>query len=320
MLVAGCMQLGAQNLVPNPSFEDTTNCCPNDISMMHCCSNWYNCGPLSTADFFYRCPMMPLVPSNPLGFQYPATGNGYSGIFCYCGYYDRNYREYISSQLITPLLANQKYYISFKVSRSDDTLTIGASSNKIGARFTNSLCIYDSLAPNNIAHFYSNAIITDTHNWTLISGSFISDSSYQYIVLGNFFNDSSTNTFGAYPFYSYYYIDDVCVSLDSMSCFQTESTYDQLEVFVPNVFTPNNDGQNDLFKWTVKGSPKMEMAIYNRWGELVFRTQNPSDYWDGNIMGTTLNASDGTYYYYLSLLDYENERTTQKGFITLLRH
>lgn len=66
---------------------------------------------------------------------------------------------------------------------------------------------------------------------------------------------------------------------------------------LPNTFTPNNDQKNDIFVPIVNRFIfSIEMEIYNRWGEVVFRTENPSIEWDGtNLNGSKLN--DGTYYY-----------------------
>ena len=69
--------------------------------------------------------------------------------------------------------------------------------------------------------FFNDSIITDTLNWTLTHGSFIADSAYNYIVIGNFFDDNHTDTIKMGTGFfddAYYYIDDICVSTDSLSC------------------------------------------------------------------------------------------------------
>jgi len=55
---------------------------------------------------------------------------------------------------------------------------------------------------------------------------------------------------------------------------------------VPTAFTPNHDGLNDCYgvsQWPYTSS--FEMSIYNRWGQLIFRTTNPSACWDGKYLG-----------------------------------
>src|SRR5260221_14559404 len=79
--------------------------------------------------------------------------------------------------------------------------------------------IFNPTPMTNNATLYTNSIINDTVNWTMIFGSFIADSAYNYIILGNFFDNNHTDTlmittgfFNA----SYYYLDDICVSTDSL--------------------------------------------------------------------------------------------------------
>ena len=93
----------------------------------------------------------------------------------------------------------------------------------------------------------------------------------------------------------------------------------------PNVFTPNGDGNNDYFLLefgTVNSGANLE--VYNRWGELVFNSQNyvPCSYssdscWDGSFFNQGEPCPDGVYFY---KLNYNNAQTPQKsGYIMLTR-
>lgn len=68
---------------------------------------------------------------------------------------------------------------------------------------------------------------------------------------------------------------------------------------LPNTFTPNGDGQNELFHpyKPYRFVPKIEMRIYNRWGEEVFRTEDPEINWDGKDQKSGKNVNDGVYLY-----------------------
>jgi len=69
---------------------------------------------------------------------------------------------------------------------------------------------------------------------------------------------------------------------------------------LPNVFTPNGDGINDLFvpvKNTYQYVEKVSMKIFNRYGVLVFETEDPKIRWDGKMMNTNKLAAPGVYYY-----------------------
>jgi gliding motility-associated-like protein len=88
------------------------------------------------------------------------------------------------------------------------------------------------------------------------------------------------------------------------------------EIFVPDAFSPNSDGIND--KVFVRGSIKeFSFSVFNRWGEIVFRTQNQSQGWDGFFRGKELDA--GVFVYYLSGTDAAGNSFNKKGNITLVK-
>jgi gliding motility-associated-like protein len=90
-------------------------------------------------------------------------------------------------------------------------------------------------------------------------------------------------------------------------------------ITAPNTFTPNNDGINDYFAVAVAGEITFEsLRIYNRYGQQVFNTKSPNEYWDGNFNGQ--NLAVGTYYWvFEGIDDYYNTKVTRAASITLLR-
>ena len=93
---------------------------------------------------------------------------------------------------------------------------------------------------------------------------------------------------------------------------------------MPNAFTPNGDGINDMFTpfMPYSGVTKIEMEIYDRWGKRVFRTKDPDIQWDGTDETTHLPTPDGVYYYGCKL--YVNTLAGEiyyllNGSITLIR-
>jgi gliding motility-associated-like protein len=68
---------------------------------------------------------------------------------------------------------------------------------------------------------------------------------------------------------------------------------------LPNVFTPNNDNKNDLFKSYNPGNyvKQVDMKIFNRWGKLVYKTTDANINWDGKEMNNKKIVSSGVYYY-----------------------
>jgi gliding motility-associated-like protein len=89
-----------------------------------------------------------------------------------------------------------------------------------------------------------------------------------------------------------------------------------IALFVPNVFTPNNDGMNDKFGVSGQNIKEFEMTILNRWGEVVFHTTNVHDLWDGIYQGQV--AGNSVYVYQITAKGYDGEETAKTGNITIL--
>lgn len=70
------------------------------------------------------------------------------------------------------------------------------------------------------------------------------------------------------------------------------------EYTLPNVFTPNSDGRNDVFQpFPYRSVESVEFTVFNRWGSIVFTTTDPDILWDGTSMQTGERVSEGTYFY-----------------------
>jgi hypothetical protein len=266
-----------QNLVPNPSFE-IYSACPDGINsgnpdQILKASGWQST--LVTPDYFHVCApqsSMVSIPNNFAGSQFARSGNGYCGLHCYSP--SILTREAISAQLLSPLTIGQKYFLTLHLCHANNNPYSCFGINKIGVLF--STIQYSTSAPppiNNFAHLYDTTIVTDSINWTKISGSFIADSMYQYINLGNFFDDSNTDTAnvcGISNGGSYYYIDDLCVSSDSLTC-QTVGIgelSDQELTFFPNPFIQSITLTLD------NNMPIEEFYMYNSIGESVYSLRN----------------------------------------------
>jgi gliding motility-associated-like protein len=92
-----------------------------------------------------------------------------------------------------------------------------------------------------------------------------------------------------------------------------------VEVEIPNVFTPNGDGKNDIFVLTSKGLSQVNGEIYNRWGKRVSEwSGSPSNGWNGKTDGGA-EAQDGVYYYIISTVAGNGDVKEYKGFVQLIR-
>ncbi len=104
-----------------------------------------------------------------------------------------------------------------------------------------------------------------------------------------------------------------------------DSTYRRVQVeapyffYVPNAFTPDNDGKNEMFCPSGKGIDmnSYSMEIYDRWGTMVFHTNIPLGCWDGLINGA--RAPQGSYIYKINLKDMEAKHHDYMGDFIILR-
>ncbi len=105
-----------------------------------------------------------------------------------------------------------------------------------------------------------------------------------------------------------------CVMNDSF----TVKYYKGPDIYVPNAFTPNNDGINDVFRPIDIGISNLEyFNVYNRSGRLVFQTREPRQGWDGNNNGRP--APVDTYVWEAKGIDYNGKTVFKKGTVVLIR-
>lgn len=86
-------------------------------------------------------------------------------------------------------------------------------------------------------------------------------------------------------------------------------------IFIPSAFTPNDDGINDSFGVKGEGIQNYQMLIYNRWGEVVYSSNNPVEHWDGKYKNEP--AENGVYVYEVFAKGFGKHPKT--GSVTLLR-
>jgi hypothetical protein len=226
--------LFSQNLVNNPGFE-VYSLCPDDSCQISYADQWYNAS--MDASYFNTCGVNGYgVPYNKYGYQQAASGDGYAE-FCLKADFV-TYIDNIGGHLFSPLIIGQKYFVSFKISLAGKS---SAAYDRMGIGFSThqgyAICGHAPwYEPEEKLH--SDSIISDSINWNIISGSFVADSAYEYFTIG-FMRVDTIHVIHfdmtSMPF-ALYFLDDVCVSTDSMTClttdiFESHSNNDFINIF-----------------------------------------------------------------------------------------
>jgi gliding motility-associated-like protein len=136
------------------------------------------------------------------------------------------------------------------------------------------------------------------------------------------FADNNNNTSSATnPSHTYNTVGNYVVTLvvtDASGLCSATATisidvFENASIVVPNVFTPNGDGKNDIFKITTTGIKELNCDIFNRWGTKVSNISGINGFWDGG------NSNDGTYFFILTATGFDGAEYKQQGYINLFK-
>jgi hypothetical protein len=292
------LNLKAQNLVYNPSFEEYSSCPIQADLDFNVCTRWFNptnphddgdiITPWSSPDYFNSCYQnsdnMFGIPINIFGTQSPRSGSGYTGIISGAAFISNppdgaEYREYIEGQLTTPLITGKNYCVGFYISLagkrcnySTDMIGIYFSSDSLLSATQNSIVVTPQIE-NQINNY-----LNDTTNWIKFSGTFTAIGGERFITIGNFRNQNSTNYYNLnyFPNYPdntsvYYYIDDVSVTDCGVGIEETQTP--------PIYLYPNPTTNTVTLNYTFKQAATIEVYSIN--GACLLKqpiqagTQNP---------------------------------------------
>ena len=218
----------AQNLVPNPSFENYFNSfCgimqPADFNLT--IMDWKNPTNASTSAYFtnidsscynFQPDSQYPGPIGIKGTQLPRTGNVFAGIWVYT-IDGLNQRQYLQVELDEPLETGKTYAVSYYVSLAD---FIESSINSLGVHFS-TMPVQSSgdTLLDVVPQLVDTNFVEEIIDWVLVSDTITADENYRFLTIGNFNNDSTTmtqanpsasNEPGTYG--AYYFVDDVSVS------------------------------------------------------------------------------------------------------------
>ncbi|MCH2229095.1 MAG: hypothetical protein MK105_02030 [Crocinitomicaceae bacterium] len=211
-----------QNFVENPGLEEKKHCIGYRGGFGYNVDSWTS-PTLMTTDYFHSCNFNNVQsPDNQFGFQYPADGQGYTGMFLYA---PQNYREYIQGTLNDTLEYGKMYELSFHISLAEESkfairaFSFIATDREIHAANRRSLNREDVAAEFSDSleiHVISQkAYHQDTTHWIRISQTFIATGGEKYFTIGNFDTNFRTKRKKANRKAkikaAYYFIDKVAI-------------------------------------------------------------------------------------------------------------
>ncbi|MBK6903049.1 MAG: gliding motility-associated C-terminal domain-containing protein [Saprospirales bacterium] len=212
---------GQANLVPNPSFEDISQCPHASTGHIGFLNSWFS--PVnSTPDVYNACDISSNGFGVPVHFVYcyqPArTADGYAGLYTYTYGVERK-GEYIEAELKNKMEANKVYFVEMYVNaaNADNCAISSCFSDGVGLvfldeKYTAFLDIKEKPPFKADIENPSGNILNDTINWVRIKGCYYATGNERFIMIGNFKKNSETNSQGCVGVESsYLYIDDVGV-------------------------------------------------------------------------------------------------------------
>ncbi len=222
----------AQNLVINPSFENTKHCVSEaevqnyanvPMLLLSQCEAWTSFSPEGTADLYQPCNAWKMRGSLSLKPVKPKSGSNMAGFFAFSFESQSEYREYLHGKLAEPLKKGETYQLCFSVLLAD-RCTYAVS--RLGVYFSkDSLYRHDDF--HGVAPFLPQItnkkgdFLKDKENWTVLQFEYEAKGGEQFMLIGHFENDEKSDTLSLpstekYPHKkAYYYLDDVCVSAKS---------------------------------------------------------------------------------------------------------
>lgn len=153
-------------------------------------------------------------------------------------------------------------------------------------------------------HFTDNGTGGGVFNWNLGNGgsSNTQQASTQYVNSGNYVvTYTVTNAEGCSDY------DTLLITVIDLAP----------QIIIPNVFTPNGDGINELFDIKGINLTRYDCSVFNRWGKQVFNSTDVKSKWDGKINGNP--AEEGTYFYVIKAGGAVGEEIKEQGYVSLFR-
>lgn len=276
------------------------------------------------------------LPETPVAVVGAFSGKGVMG-FTAATADGANRREYLVGRFSTPLVVGERYRMHFALTNGAITSfsPAGIGVSGLGLAVVQGAPAQSQLEPLSIAPvFVLNQVFYD-RDWVEFECTFTANAASDHFVFGVFADDadiSFESVEGGNPQIAYYFTDEFSIALapdeaeqvhDARGPAQAPSPaageQPAAEWFVPNAFSPNADGENDMFQPVLNASELVRFEVFSRWGESLFATRSEEEMaWDGTDKKGR-EVPQGTYVWKLKVRLESGEQRESTGMITLIR-
>jgi hypothetical protein len=246
----------AQNLISNSGFE-TYSALPTSAAQYNLATGWTNCNGTGSPDYFSILGSgLAQLPNCFIGTVNPNSGDGCMGAALYY-YSPPDFREYLSTQLLSPLVPGQTYNVNFYVTNGVTGGNYGGGGiDNISAAFSTQPLTQPGMGPIPVIPQVTYGTIYYSYTWQLLSMQFVADSAYNFITIGNFSPDAATafQQFDPCPsFGAYYFFDDLTVEAANV---QPNALFNAPNHICPGTCTGFNNLSTNAtsYQWTFAGA------------------------------------------------------------------
>jgi len=265
-----------------------------------------NCGNSTSAAILYTITSPPLILTMDPGLEICPNDSAFISVTPTGGYGQYYYHWAHSGETTAGVWVSPSQTTTYEVSVSDEcqTFTVEGTTeivvNAPTADFTTSSTTFFNDFP---ITFINQSVDAVEYEWEFGDGN----------------SDTFPNPTNYYDEPGMYYI--TLVAIDEKGCTDTIVKPINIEeewyVYVPNTFTPDGDRHNNDFRASTVGVKSLSVGIYNRWGEVVFTSNEVNFIWDGTYDG--LYTPDGTFTYTIDFITNSGREKTIRGHVNVLR-
>lgn len=328
---------GVGQTVLNGGFEHVTGY-PSQPGAIELATHWLNIGTVASAPDLFHVLGSDAgdLPETPIAVVSPYQGMAIAGFSPYDAM-NAGRRQYISGSFSDALTVGQRYLITFQMTNGEITAfsDAGLGLSGMGMRFSEGpLQQLGETCIDLLPQFVFSQVFYN-REWQQISFNFIAQEPWTHFAWGLFGNEAGNVTVeqGTNPSKVYCFVD--AISLSPATAIGSDDglpdrgpnpkpgvSIADLEAapswFVPSAFTPNGDGDNDVFMPVCENVSIRSFEVYSRWGVRVFSGSNNDVRWDGNNQEGKPVVS-GSYVWKLDAVDPNGKVFSKSGSLSLIR-